>query len=242
MESGPDLLPSFPSWLIAAYYRWAALLNRLSPWIELDGMRLRVEPSVYKPIQNEVRVAPHVPTGRDVLDVGCGSGVLGLAAAPRSASVLAIDVNPAAVRSTRLNAERLGIRNLEARQGDAASLELGRCFGVVLCGPPFSEADLAGVERRWASAPGFTPRLFERASQDWLADDGLLIVHHMARARAALEALGRQHHLALVAEHPNHRKGAKLHALAWLYAQVGLRTTFFVFGRRPRPIENGPRT
>ena len=231
MESGPGLLPPFPGWLIAAYYRWAALLNRLSPWIELDGMRLRVEPSVYKPIQNEVRVAPHVPQGRDVLDVGCGSGVLGLAAASRSASVLAIDLNPAAVRSTERNAQRLGVGNLKVLEGDAGTLDLGGRFGVVLSGPPFSEADLEGVERRWASAPGFTPRLFERASRDWLLDEGVLIVHHMARARSYLEALGRRHGLALTAAHPNHRKGAKLHVLAWLYAQVGLRTTFFVFER-----------
>ena len=227
-----DLLPPFPGWLVALYYRWAALLNRLWPWIEIGDLRLRVEPSVYKPIQNEARVAALVPAGLDVLDVGCGSGVLGLSAAPHSRSVLAVDVNPAAVRSTRENAARHEVSNLEARLADVFSVELGRRFGVVLCGPPFSEADLAGVERRWASAPNFTPRLFERAARDWLEPGGRLIVHHMGRAEAALTRLGAEHGLLLAEVHPNHRKSPKLHLLAWLYAQVGLRTCFYVFEAR----------
>ncbi len=228
-----EFLPPFPEWLVALYYRWAAGVNRLWPWIDLDGMRLRVEPSVYKPIQNEHRVAALVPPGRSVLDVGCGSGVLGLAAAPHSERVLSVDVNPAAVRSTRENARRLGITNLDARVADALADDLGAPFGVVLCGPPFSEVDLSGVERRWASAPGFTPRLFARAAE-WLGPEGLLIVHHMARARPGLEALARAHGLRLRDVRPNHRKSSKLHALAWVYAQVGLKTTFYVFERGPR--------
>ena len=45
-----------------------------------------------------------------VLDVGCGSGILALAAARRGARVEGIDVEPEAVAEARQNAERNGLR------------------------------------------------------------------------------------------------------------------------------------
>jgi ribosomal protein L11 methyltransferase len=49
-------------------------------------------------------------SGATVLDVGCGSGVLGITAARLGAPyVAAIDVSPAAVEATRANAERNGV-------------------------------------------------------------------------------------------------------------------------------------
>jgi hypothetical protein len=58
------------------YYIYAATLNRLLPEIWLDGVRLRVFPSVYKPLENEHRLSEMLVSGRRVLDLGCGSGVL----------------------------------------------------------------------------------------------------------------------------------------------------------------------
>ena len=51
-----------------------------------------------------------VTTGTTVLDLGCGSGVLGIAAARLGAAeVLAVDIDPAAVTATRANQERNGV-------------------------------------------------------------------------------------------------------------------------------------
>ncbi len=51
-----------------------------------------------------------------VADVGCGSGILALAAAARGAVVQAVDIDPAAVAVTSENAARNGI-TLEVRRG-----------------------------------------------------------------------------------------------------------------------------
>ncbi len=53
----------------------------------------------------------HVAPGQTVLDVGCGSGVLSLAAKALGASaVTAIDIDPAAIAASAENAEANGIR------------------------------------------------------------------------------------------------------------------------------------
>jgi ribosomal protein L11 methyltransferase len=50
-------------------------------------------------------IAGHAPAGQRVLDYGCGSGILAIGAAKFGATeVDAVDIDPAAVESTRLNA------------------------------------------------------------------------------------------------------------------------------------------
>lgn len=54
-------------------------------------------------------IAAHAPRGQRVLDYGCGSGILAIGAAKFGADpILAVDIDPAAVESTRLNAEANG--------------------------------------------------------------------------------------------------------------------------------------
>nr|WP_246788623.1 50S ribosomal protein L11 methyltransferase [Bradyrhizobium sp. CCBAU 53421] len=59
----------------------------------------------------------HIESGATVLDLGCGSGVLGLAALRAGAEhLVALDINPQAVLTTKLNIERLGhSKQAEAR-------------------------------------------------------------------------------------------------------------------------------
>lgn len=51
-------------------------------------------------------IAVHAPQGQRVLDYGCGSGILAIGAAKFGAEpIVAVDIDPAAVESTRLNAD-----------------------------------------------------------------------------------------------------------------------------------------
>jgi 16S rRNA (guanine1207-N2)-methyltransferase len=76
----------------------------------------------------------------DVLDVGCGYGPVGLAAAMLvpDGRVLMVDINERAVELARRNSERNGIRNAEAIQSDllAAAEVRQRRFDAVLTNPP----------------------------------------------------------------------------------------------------------
>ena len=60
--------------------------------------------------------------GRRIADVGCGSGVLAIAAAARGAHVQAVDIDPAAVDVSRENAERNGV-HLDVHRGSVDSLD-----------------------------------------------------------------------------------------------------------------------
>jgi release factor glutamine methyltransferase len=79
-----------------------------------------------------------VPAGATVLDLGTGSGVLAVAAARTARSVVAVDINPAAVRCARVNALLNEVEDrVEVRHGDLFDPVAGERFDVVLCNPPF---------------------------------------------------------------------------------------------------------
>jgi ribosomal protein L11 methyltransferase len=66
-------------------------------------------------------IAQHPPQGQRVLDYGCGSGILAIGAAKfGAASVDAVDIDEAAVRSTEANAQANGVQ-LAAGLPDRAS-------------------------------------------------------------------------------------------------------------------------
>jgi 16S rRNA (guanine1207-N2)-methyltransferase len=74
----------------------------------------------------------------EVLDLGCGYGVVGIVAAslaPRGRAVL-VDVNARAVELARENARRCGVSNVEVLHGDLYAPVAGRTFDVVATNPP----------------------------------------------------------------------------------------------------------
>src|SRR6185437_16406871 len=75
----------------------------------LGGMTFVVLPDVFNPVLLRsgaflVSVLERLRPGMRVLDLGCGSGACAIAAARRGSGVVATDINPAAVRCTRINA------------------------------------------------------------------------------------------------------------------------------------------
>jgi len=114
----------------------------------LDGVPLVVLPQVFNPVlfrtgellARTVASSPLAappPNGR-ALDLGTGSGAGALFAARRGWHVTAVDLNPEAVRCTRINAllNRLEDR-IDVREGDLFAPVAGERFGLVLFNPPF---------------------------------------------------------------------------------------------------------
>jgi len=91
--------------------------------------------------------------GADVLDVGCGTGVLGLSALVLGArGLVGVDTDPAAVAATRANAEA---NELLGHTRTAASLELvDGTFGLVLANLLAPVFDELGPQVAAAVAPG----------------------------------------------------------------------------------------
>jgi release factor glutamine methyltransferase len=74
----------------------------------------------------------------EVLDMGTGSGVCAVFAARRARRVVAVDINPAAVRCATVNAV-LNHREhrIEVRHGDLFAPVAGERFDLVMFNPPF---------------------------------------------------------------------------------------------------------
>jgi 16S rRNA (guanine1207-N2)-methyltransferase len=116
----------------------------------------------------------------EVLDVGCGYGPIGLAAATIASRgrVTMVDINERAVELARANASRNGITNVEIVRGDLFEPLGGRTFTKILSNPPI-RAGKAVVHR-----------LFEQA-YDHLAEGGQLwiVIQKKQGAPSALAKL-----------------------------------------------------
>ena len=108
--------------------------------------------------------------GRSVIEIGTGSGILSLSAAKAGASsVLAVDINPAAVAAANDNAKRNGLHQVKALQSNLfSSVPEDDEFDIVISSPPsFSGEPRDATDRAWHAGPGYRDilPLFDQAAQ-----------------------------------------------------------------------------
>jgi HemK-related putative methylase len=135
-------------WRIVLGWKFALFQRHRHDRLALErvaGFDLVVLPQVFNPalfrtsdVLAEFLLRDGISPSHRVLDMGTGTGVLALAAASRGASVVAVDVNPHAVRCARLNVLLNGLEDrVEVRSSDVFRGVRGERFDLVIFNAPY---------------------------------------------------------------------------------------------------------
>lgn len=129
------------------------------------GMDITILPGVFPPgptVSTTVlldylrgRLTGQGVSGRRVLDMGCGTGLIGLLLARAGAFVVATDINPAAIDNARLNAARNGLDLAVAAMDQTGGFRLD-AFDLILITPPYYPRRPGNMaERAWFCGEDF---------------------------------------------------------------------------------------
>jgi release factor glutamine methyltransferase len=116
-----------------------------------------VAENVYEPAEDSFLFADNlaVGDGSRVVDVGTGCGILGIIAARKAGHVVAVDLNPYAVKCAKENAEVNHVADrMSFIQGNLFKpIRAGRGFDLIIFNSPYLPSESAGndswLERAW---------------------------------------------------------------------------------------------
>ena len=116
-----------------------------------------------------------VNNGDVVLDLGCGNGFQTVFVAQKASYVLALDLNPAAVKCTKINVKFNGLKNkVDVLAGNLFQPLKNEKFNLIVFNPPY--------------LPGNPKNILEKA---WLDKGGLLIKKFFDEAKKYLKPKGK---------------------------------------------------
>ncbi len=141
---------------------------------EASGLRLVSEPGVYAAGKLDPGTALLLDSydtttlqGKNVLDLGCGYGLLALKASLAGGAVTAVDDDLAAVRSTHQNAQEYGLDIRVLHSDINSELKDSENFDTILTNPPFHRGKQVVLE---------VPQAFIAAARKHLKPGGELVM------------------------------------------------------------------
>lgn len=212
--------------LLTFWYWYVRKLNTLWPSITVAGRRIKVRPTVYKPIENEYVCLDHCNPGERVLDLGCGSGVCTVLCAEKVREVVAVDISPAALEVTAENCRDHGLENVKIFESDMFENVEGR-FDLIIANAPYISTDFEDPGEQFATSVRYLPILFSEV-HNYLAPGGRLAVQFPIWFRRKMERLADSHGLTIVSVKRLPPKSLKLMLISLVYLQVGFRSATFL--------------
>jgi release factor glutamine methyltransferase len=138
---------------------------KLDPSIEISATN-----EVYNPSDDSYLLlkAVEVSSGQDYLDMGCGTGFLGIHAAHFGANVVAADINPHAVECAKRNAAANDVR-IEVLLSDLFE-KIEGSFDVISFNPPYlpgEESSTSWIEKAWSGGDEGSEVAIRFINQAW---------------------------------------------------------------------------
>jgi SAM-dependent methyltransferase len=125
----------------------------------------------------------------NAIDIGCGSGAgaIVIALARREAQVQAVDINPAALRFTAVNAALAGVTNVSAWHSDVLQGTHGN-FDLIVANPPYMQDPQARAYRDGGGELGSALSVrIVREALDRLTPGGSLVLYTGAPSVAGVD-------------------------------------------------------
>jgi methylase of polypeptide subunit release factors len=161
----------------------------------LERVRSHKEPYTTEVLSKEIIVYPNVMSpkydwsprfhienmpnqkDKDFLEIGCGSGVLSLFASFQGANkIVAVDINPNAVKNTKANFQKYNIKNFDVHESDVFEKVTGK-FDTINFAAPYHGNKPIDILEYGVSDPEYRAlKLFLKNAKNFLKENGQIIL------------------------------------------------------------------
>lgn len=157
------------------------------------SIRIRECDDIYPPREDTYLLlkTAQVEEGEELLEMGCGSGMISIHMARAGAKVTAVDANLAAIRCTLANVAMDGV-DIRAFRSDLFTEVRGK-FDLIVFNPPYLPVDEEGaIEASWSGGRGGTgvvKRFMEKAPLFLKPGGRILVLVSSLMSEATLSVL-----------------------------------------------------